>query len=161
MIQGSRVALISLCLLLTGCNQEFEDISSQKNYRHLVNKEYRTIQALLIHGLTKDNNRRIIDYYAMTTRPGMGGPEVLSSARIEVGSIIRIIKIQRCVNCVFGSPVHIEVELDTEGLLPCIPVRMYRLAVVDHDEKYEVDPAYFEPLWRSAGALPFGKSINQ
>jgi hypothetical protein len=89
-----------------------EDVSTHKEYVNLINKIYRSREVMLVHGVTFDPNyKKVIDVYSITPKPGIGGPEILSQDELPIGSAIRVLKVERCTNCLLGGSDHLVVEL--------------------------------------------------
>tara|TARA_B100000768_G_scaffold37716_1_gene36372 strand:- start:66 stop:512 length:447 start_codon:yes stop_codon:yes gene_type:complete len=148
MMKGINIlTLIFATLFLFGCKQEFEDISSSEKYGHLIGNKYVSIKLLRIHEITMDSNyQKIVDHYTLTKQPGMGGPEVISSADVQVGRGIKIKKVLQCSNCFLGAPIAIVVDLDNDGLKEKIPVLLYGLRFEGPDGKVSLDPEFFKSL---------------
>jgi len=110
---AKRLLLAALVVLSSGCvTAEYEDASSQPAYAGLINAEFHLREVMLIHGVTLDPNyKKVVDVYAITPKPGIGGPEVLSREELSVGTTIRIRKVLRCINCFFGGGDELVVEL--------------------------------------------------
>ena len=139
--------LLALAFALFGCQQQFDDISSDKNYTHLINETYQSLQVLRLHGVTQDRNyAKLIDYYAVTALPGMSGPEIVSVRALDAGSVFEIEQILRCNNCLLTSPVVISINILSENLPPEVPIKLYRLRVEGADGRVELDPDYFRVL---------------
>jgi len=134
---------IAFIFQFSGWMQEFDDVSSDEKFSHLINAEYQSIQKLLIHGITLDANYlQKVDKYTVTDFPGMGGREIVTVGRLEVGTIFRVKKVLKCNNCFLFSPISILVEINTEGLEPDIPVELYGLRIEDTDGRIILDPNF-------------------
>ena len=96
----NRYGLFLLLFILAGCKAEYEDVSNKAKFSNLINTEYRTLEALSINAVNLgDNQRKEIDVYIVTKKPGMGGRYVIKNFDLKSGSEIRIEKILRCKNC--------------------------------------------------------------
>ncbi|WP_027950616.1 hypothetical protein [Haliea salexigens] len=142
----SKTILALLVVVIAGCNQKFEDISSSPEFRSMIGTKYVVKKALLIHGVTPDIGQEHVQYFAITRTPGMGGPEVLSSEPLVVGSVVLVTKVERCSNCLFGSPIHIVVELIAGTLSPQVPVRIYQLRSIKENGDVFLTSEYFERI---------------
>lgn len=137
--------LVFVALLIHGCKQKLEDVSSAESFKKLIGKEFYTTKPLRIHGITMDTNyRKVIDHYTLTKEPGMSGPEVVFSSSVPVGAIVNINKVLQCSNCIFGSPIAIQVDLNIEGLQKESPVLLYGLRVTNDDGTISIDPSFFD-----------------
>ena len=136
---------ILLALFLIACKQEHEDISMTDKFKGLIGNEYRSIKNIKIHGVTMDwNYNKVINHYVITKNPGIGGPEVIFSKSLAIGAIIKIKKVLQCNNCLFGSPINLIVDLDTEKLQPSVPIMLYGLRVKnEEDGSVNLDPMFF------------------
>jgi hypothetical protein len=76
----------------------------------------------------------------------MGGPEVVSSEPLVVGSVVLVTKVERCSNCLFASPIHIVVELIADTLSPQVPVRIYQLQSRKDNGDLSLTSEYFEQI---------------
>ena len=99
---------ITLCIFvvvistaMTGCySLQWSDISSEQPISSLMNTLYETKNELLIYGITLDSNyKNTIDYYTVKNPPGISGPEVVSENTLPKGSVVKIIRAERCNNC--------------------------------------------------------------
>ena len=97
-----KIVLFVLLVAINGCVEsiEYEDISSNLEYQSIINKSYKTEQPLMIHGVNmEDVIGKDVHIYSITPLPGMGGREILSKEKLEVGASIRLRKVLRCSNC--------------------------------------------------------------
>jgi hypothetical protein len=106
------ITLISLAVLSGGCGfAKFEDATHELAYSELGGATLVTNSELRIHGVTMDRNYApILDHYTITTRPGIGGPEVLSKRAFPKGISLKVVGVQRCTNCPFENRVQVLVR---------------------------------------------------
>jgi hypothetical protein len=141
-----KTILALLVVVIAGCNQKFEDISLSPEFSSILGTKYVVKKALMIHGVTADIGQENVQYFAITRTPGMGGPEVVSSEPLVVGSVVLVTKVERCSNCLFGSPIHVVVELIADTLSPQVPVRIYQLQSRKDNGDLSLTSEYFEQI---------------
>jgi hypothetical protein len=131
-----------------------KDVSSLPEYAGLVGTTYRTREAMLIYGVTLDANyAKVVDIYALTTQPGIGGPEILFRSILPVGTTIRVARVLDCTNCIFGGGDEVEVELPDLTDYAAHPIRMSFTfgdddIVMKHDSRASLNPSLFEMIER-------------
>lgn len=98
------IVSVAIAMALAACSRAiYEDVSHEAMYSHLIGKEFRTRQKLLVYGITDDQNYRPpVDYYLIMGPPGIGGPEVLQRNVLDVGAIVKVVRVEHCTNC-FGQ----------------------------------------------------------
>ena len=140
------LTFLSLAILLFGCQRRYDDINSEETYAHLIDRTYRSLQELRLHGVTMDRDyAKVIDVYSVT-RFRVSGPEIVSFKALDAGSVFRVEQILRCTNCFLTSTIVVSVDILSEDLLPGIPVRLRGLTVESTDGRIELDPDYFRVL---------------
>ena len=104
-----------LLLPLTGCSfVSFEDVSSQQPYSDYVGKHYQSNEITHIYRISMERNYKLEpSVYIVYAPPGIGGPEVLSQAKLPVNTTFIVLKVMKCVDCYldFGERVHVIVKL--------------------------------------------------
>jgi hypothetical protein len=102
MIKPTKFALVAWLLLgMVGCtSKEFRDVSNDASISHFMGTAYKTKTELIICGIAKDiGYPKVVDYYTVMEPPGIDGPEVVSRRTIPPGTSIKILRIERCSNC--------------------------------------------------------------
>ena len=146
-IIGGCLAFLAIGFLFAGCQQQFDDISSNENYAHLIDTRYQSLQVLRLQGIRTDRNSRdSVDYYTLTTSPGYDGREVISIRYLSSGIEFTINQILRCNNCFFGAPEFFHIDILSEDIPTGIPTRLYGLKIEGADGRVELDPNYFRAL---------------
>lgn len=138
-----------ICLSLPGCGiAEYDDISSDEKYAHLIGAKYQSLQKLRLHAVTLDPNyRKQIDIYSITEYPGFGGPEVIYTKQLKPDSVFLIKAIIQCNNCLFDSRIKIVVGILPENLDPDMPVYMRdTMLVEDATGQIILDPKFLRKL---------------
>ncbi|MEP7706544.1 hypothetical protein [Paraglaciecola sp. 25GB23A] len=95
--------LILSTFSLSGCLiTEWEDVSGEDEYKQIIGVQLKTKVAFDLHGVTMEPNyEKVLHQYALMESPGFSGPEVLSKANIPVGTLFNLVKVIRCVDCIF------------------------------------------------------------
>jgi hypothetical protein len=89
--------LLSSCLIT-----EWEDVSTENQYKSIIGTQLTTKVKFIIHGVTMEPNyEEILHHYALMEAPGFSGPEVLSREEIPIGTKFNLVKVIRCVDCTF------------------------------------------------------------
>lgn len=85
-----QTALLSCSLF--GCTPPpLEDISHWPEYAGIIGTKIRAKDELLAFGITIDKNyKKRADYILITQRPGISGPEVVSTEKVSNGTVFRI-----------------------------------------------------------------------
>ncbi len=139
----NRYGLFLLLFILAGCKAGYEDVSNEAKYSNLINAEYRTLEALSINGVNLgDNQRKEIDVYTVTKKPGLGGRYVIKNFDLKSGSEIRIKKILRCKNC-FPSKIIFSIDILSESLTPNRPIQLVNLSVKNSEGELVMDSVIF------------------
>ena len=143
----------TLCFVIGGCfQQKFENISESREASSIVGREFASIQSLVVHGVTSDPNYRGgVTYYAVKKPPGSSGPEILERFTLPAGTHIKIVRVLRCTNCLFGN--NLIAEIKSNGLnFSGKPTRLVDLLRIDKrhgqialDEQYFRDVEEAEP----------------
>ena len=122
-----RIALALVCAFsAVGCSQgraDYTDVGGEAAYKGLIGKQFVTLRALHVLGVTMDPNyKKEVDLYMVVPAPGISGPEVLSDTPLPSGSVVTVIGFLECANCFFkdlravislqdevyaGKPVHL------------------------------------------------------
>ncbi|MDA8430484.1 MAG: hypothetical protein M0T70_14625 [Geobacteraceae bacterium] len=115
------------CLLLgaVGCkSKEFKDVSADVSLSRFIGTAYKTKTELIICGIAKDiGYPKIVDYYTIMEPPGIGGPEVVSLRTIPPGTSMKILRVERCSNCLpFLSELRWVVDLPSDATFKDHPV---------------------------------------
>lgn len=109
-----RYSILIFLFILVGCLEaRYVDISQNAKYAHLIGQKFNTATDLLMYGITlKLERNRKIDYYIVTEPPGIGGPEVVSKAFLNAGTVVQVDKVLKCSNCLdFGSRVELQISV--------------------------------------------------
>lgn len=143
-----------LCLLmstwLTGCQAaQYQDDSISEKYAELVGGAYKTLDDLIVHGVTYDRNyKKVLSEYLVTNKPGFGGPEVLSSATLKAGAVIRVNRVTRCTSCVYSS-IKYEIEIIQPHMDTTVPISLTAIGgekmAVEKNDRLMMNPAFFRP----------------
>ena len=93
---------------------EYEDISDEPDYRHLLNKEYTLKEDMLVQGINTgalaDNK---IDYYVLKPYSMRVGPEIVSDLVLSKGQVIKIVGVRRSINRSLLGKYKIQVMLSS------------------------------------------------
>jgi|TARA_R110002073_G_scaffold148818_9_gene302115 hypothetical protein len=148
LIRNIYSSLLIVVLSLAGCGMaEYDDISSDVKYAHLIGGQYQTLQRLRLHAVTLDrNSRKKIDIYNLTEYPGFGGPEVIYSRQLKPASLFQIKTIIKCNNCIFDSRIKIVVDILSEDLDSEMPVHLPNMQVEDVAKRIILDPKFFRKI---------------
>ena len=114
---SSIIVFLAGLTLLAGCRANYSDVSSDAKYADLVGQEIRLIQDFRIHAVTLSGSPSDqIDAYSITPMPGFGGRHVPFRKSLRSGTVLRILKVMHCSNCLdwgFGK-IHFVVEPPSE-----------------------------------------------
>ncbi len=122
----------------------YQDISSDVKYAHLIGTQYQSLQKLRIQGRTWDTGyRKKIDVYSVVKYPGSSEHDIIFSKQLKPGSIIKINAILQCSNCLFGTLMAVRIDLLSEELENGIPIRMHTMLVEDANGQTMLDPKFF------------------
>lgn len=100
-------------LALAGCRGEYRDITTHGKYSHLANQAIRLNEDFIVHAVTMPGSPpRTIDEYHITSQPGFGGREVAFRKTLQAGTVLRVLKIEECTNCLMWGfeRIHFVVE---------------------------------------------------
>ena len=107
--------LLLLTFNMFGCElMEYDDISSNKLELPFINAKYVSQKELLIFGINTDGNykNKVINHFSIIEPPGIGGRYVISKETLPIDTVIKIIKVERCNNCLpFTEEKRFIVEL--------------------------------------------------
>jgi len=126
----SYMVLLLAIFLQSGCRQEFDDVSHEAQFSHLIGVQYETLVSLRVQGITMDSNYSpIVDFYYLSVTPEVEhkGPEVVVTRKFPVGEKLKVIKVLKCKNCVFSSSVDVVVAMELVG------VESGKNILVEHD----------------------------
>lgn len=121
----SYTVLLLGFFLQLGCRQEFDDVSSEAQFSHLIGVQYEFLVSLRVRGITTDSNYSpLVDFYYLSAVPKVEhkGPEVVVTHKLPAGEKLKVIKVIRCKNCLFSSPVKVVVAVQSEKILPGKPI---------------------------------------
>ena len=126
MTKCTRYTLASILVLwITGCYfKQFTDVSSDPKLSHFIGAKYIAHKELLVYGITLDENyRKVVDYYTVMEPPGIDGPEVVSRRVLPPGTSTKILRVERCSNCLpFMAELRWVVEVLSDPTLRDHPV---------------------------------------
>lgn len=137
---AATLTMIGACGVLDyACNTmaTFEDASNDPRFSRLIGSDYQSTEELMIYGITVERGYApILAHYTVTTLPGIGGPEVLSTHRLAVGTTCRIVKVIRCTNCFLDSGGRVEavVEITSRQEFTRAPVKV-KIGLFDGSER--------------------------
>ncbi len=138
---------IFIVFLVSCCTPSYRDVSGSAEYVHLIGREFRTLDEMLIFGYSRDNNFETLDGYVITTKPGIGGREILTREVFPVGSILLIERIMECSNCILAGK-RIVVKVISNEAYSGTPVKLREKAntFVSRSEgtAVEMNPQLFE-----------------
>ena len=115
----SYVILLLAVFLQLGCRQEFDDVSAEAQFSHLIGVQYEALVSLRVQGITTDSNYSpVVDFYYLSVTPEVEhkGPEVVVTSTFPVGEKLKVIKVLKCKNCFFSSSVDIAVAMESEKI---------------------------------------------
>jgi len=101
------IYIMLLSISLSGCLiTKWNDVSQEPKFAGLIGAEFVVNEPFRAHGVTmKPNYEKILDHYSITPLPGFSGPEVLSITILPKGTKFKIIRVQRCVDCLINEEV--------------------------------------------------------
>ena len=95
-------ALVVLPLVLSQCRSRYKDVSHEPGYAERVGQRCTVVKGLRAHGFTVDLRRKDVTHeVAVTTLPGIGGPEITFKVDIPKGTTIVVTGVRECWNCPF------------------------------------------------------------
>ena len=110
-----RWLLLVGMLALGGCDvaQEFEDVSDEPAYRSYVGGEFMLTVEMHLSGVNAPPGyESSVDYYVVNPSvPDWRGPELITRETLPIGTVLRVVSVHRCTNCVFGKSVKARVTL--------------------------------------------------
>jgi len=90
--------ILAVMLLLAGCDAKFDDAS--QSYSAIIGTQFQIRGELYIFGLPIERgNNKDVRSYVIHPPPGIAGRDLISKARVPVGTKFEIIKVQKCSNC--------------------------------------------------------------
>lgn len=142
-----KMIILVFLLFFSGCTAKFEDISSSEEYSKIFNKKYRTLIPLKINGIYSGNGKKKVDTYIINKFPGSSGPELIDKQTIEAGTIVKINKVVRCINC-FAFPKTISFIVNiSKKVKEEVPIRLINLSILGDDGKHFIlDPTIFKEI---------------
>ena len=114
----SCMILLMAIFLQSGCRQEFDDVSHEAQFSHLIGVQYEALVSLRVQGITMDSNYSpVVDFYYLSVTPEVEheGPEVVVTSKFPVGEKLKVTKVLKCKNCVFSSSVDVVVVMESGG----------------------------------------------
>jgi hypothetical protein len=117
---------LSAAALLAGCGMmaEYEDASSEPDYRPLIGKEVLTTADLLLHAVALDLGNKQIDLCSITEQPGFDGPEVIARSALPSGTSLHILSVRRCTNCLSERRIELIVSSQATAMCGRAPVKI-------------------------------------
>ena len=100
-------------VILTACKAVYKDVSSEPQYKSLLNNKYVLLEEMCISGVNlppgywKDINIYSIDPLSRNWT----GPELISRSNLKKGTELTILRIEECRNCFderIDAVVHVE-----------------------------------------------------
>lgn len=136
-IDMKHYLFLAFVLILVGCNQEFDDISSEQKYSKYINNKYQLIEDLTLLSVSPDKDKKIGFYMLDTSKTVTHtSPEVMARHTLSSGSLIEISKVLKCNNCVFGAPIKFSVNIIGNRALPNHPVYLSFALKEDLEEEH-------------------------
>ena len=140
-----NTTLRSCCFLfilvfLKGCLAEYENVSKDSRFNHLIGTKYKTLIVLKIHGITyPKSNSKAVYQYDLTEAPGIAGREVIERRDLVIGSIIQIKAVMKCANCLPAS-IEFVIDIISGGSELKSPIWMRDLSIKNNQGKVVMDP---------------------
>lgn len=104
---------IFIVFLVSCCTPSYRDVSGSAEYVHLIGREFRSLDQLMIYGVSYDKRYETIAEFVIAEKPGFGGPEVLTRDVLPIHSLIQVNQIMACTNCLYsGMRIVVEVKSD-------------------------------------------------
>ena len=102
----SLASFIAIFFLVSCTVLEFEDVSTDPEFKSHLGKRFTTKVELIAHGITMDQNyAKTLSHVSITAFPGFTGPEVLFRSMLPAGSQFEIIKVLRSKWTLLGRKV--------------------------------------------------------
>lgn len=143
-----KFLFLLLIVLSVGCTREEVDVSTDNEYSEVIDMKFKTLVDMKMHGITLDRNyKKNIDMYSITTYPGFSGPEVITKDFLIKNSIIKIISVKKCSNCLDDSRNFI-IEILSSSKYRGSPVKLSFQSgndsiVLKKDSKIKMNPNFF------------------
>ncbi len=142
-------SLLLIAYLLTGCStgREYRNISDKPIYLKFIGGIYHTrkeMQLALFKGLDPTRG----NYYGLIPLPGAGGPEVIESKLVNIGTRLEILDVLECTNCdTRGSESLKEIIVAMDEFPETSNYKVYTPAykqlVEKPDGQFGLNPEYF------------------
>ena len=96
------VGLFISFMVLSSCTAYYRDVSSERKHAKRVGQRCVVLKGLRAHGFTLDLRKRDVTHeVAVTTMPGIGGPEITFTAPVPKGTTLVVTSVRECWNCPF------------------------------------------------------------
>src|SRR3989338_992264 len=143
----SYTVLLFGFFLQLGCRQEFDDVSTEAQFSHLIGMQYESLVSLRVWGITLDRNYSpSVDVYHLIPvhKVNHEGPEVVVALTLPAGEKFKVIKVVKCKNCLFFSPINVVVEMQSEKIDPDTPVLVLHELFELRGGRIVLKPAFFK-----------------
>ena len=128
---AKALALIIAVAPLLGCETRanYTDISDHPDFKQLVGKRYRLVEAMYIYGvnLPPGYGEEIQVYSIGPTNPGWGGRELITRDTLEEGTLLTVQSVKKCCFGMrkkaevliqpFETPVNVPISIRLEFLV--------------------------------------------
>jgi hypothetical protein len=99
---GSLVLIVLVgAVVFSQCDARHKDVSHDPQYASRVGQACTVLKGLRAHGLTRDLRTKATLEVAVTTLPGIDGPEITFKTPIPKGTVFRVTSVRECWNCPF------------------------------------------------------------
>ena len=108
-----RLMMIIPAAFLSACYQvSFEDISAEAPYSSYIGKHYRSERAVYIYRVSMHPDYKAEpSHYVLHAIQVYSGPEVLSEAKLQAGTTLKVLKMLRCRNCFLDLEDRVEAQV--------------------------------------------------
>ena len=137
-----------MCAWMAACPAaQYEDVSNEHKYVHLIGKKYATLAELVVHGINYDKDfKKVTQEYVVTNKPGMAGRGVVERGLLRPGATVTVHKVLECTSCSYSSIKYI-VSVEPPLPNPTIPISLESIGkesvVIDTDGRVTMNPALF------------------